>query len=218
MMPRQMCRAQMYRQLGPRSRLRTRRPRRRSVKEPVCVPCSPPFGKTRAALHLGGAEPLGSGYPSEASDGRLTNSYMRLRADGGRLTVRFFVCRCSLFVPDVDRGHVRPARQRQRPRRRHRLRLVAAWSTEAAHRGVPADRRRRRRASQARRLAASDAKSPTRRTRQGDPANRLSTEYLASEPISSGHLNHFGRGGYNLHACPPRAKPSPSFDLGLIEG
>jgi hypothetical protein len=30
---------------------RTRDPRKRSVKEPVCVPCSPPFGMTRAACY-----------------------------------------------------------------------------------------------------------------------------------------------------------------------
>ena len=36
------------RRLRPRLHSRTRDPRKRSVKEPVCVPCSPPFGMTRA--------------------------------------------------------------------------------------------------------------------------------------------------------------------------
>jgi hypothetical protein len=53
-----MCRSmssQKYRvqdrRLRPQLHLRTRDPRRRSVKEPACVPCSPPFGKTRAAWY-----------------------------------------------------------------------------------------------------------------------------------------------------------------------
>ena len=39
------------RRLRPRLHSRTRDPRKRSVKERVCVPCSPPFGMTRAACY-----------------------------------------------------------------------------------------------------------------------------------------------------------------------
>ena len=143
------------RRLRPGSRLRTRDPRRRSVKEPICVSCSPPFGKTRAALLLGGAEPLGPGYPSEASDGRLTKRLHSIAGRSGPPDAALSTGSGSPFVLAVDQGHVRPSRQRQRPSRRHRLRPVAARSTENLHRGMSANRRRRRRAFAARRLAAA---------------------------------------------------------------
>ena len=79
----------------------------------------------------------------------------KTRPGGSRCRRAFSQATCSLFVPELDRWHVRAARQRQRPRRRHRLRLVAAWSIENPHRDLPHDRRRDRHASQGHRLAAA---------------------------------------------------------------
>jgi len=51
------------RRLRPRLHSRTRDPRRRSVKELVCVPCSPPSGMTRAACYWEALNRPGLGAP-----------------------------------------------------------------------------------------------------------------------------------------------------------